>query len=634
MALILFASALMLGAALVSRLRVALYPFEAVALIVVLGLFCWTWLAFLAALLLPYALAIPIVVAGSAAALWFTRRTERTWRPLEGGRAGWILWGAATAVTALLFVPLFWTHSLLPDSTGAVYSASSTWADFGLHAAIISHLAQFDTMPMDLPVASGTSMTYPFLIDFLSSTYLREGWGLHLSLFVPGVLLVLAFGQLLMSFSLRLFAHVGTAVLGLALVLVLGSAAGLGLAIDDWQSTGLSLAGFLSDLPRDYTTLNAENASVANLVGHALLPQRAFLFGFGIGLTVLILLHTARETGNRRYLIIAGVLTGMLPMAHAHTFIVCGAVLTALAVEALVSTRRIPWGHVTAGGIALALAAPQLAWQQLANGNGSGGRFRFGWMVRDGQSIWAFWSANFGLMGIFFVALPFLLLRREWRHHLVWYLPLAAILVVTQLYAFQPFEFDNLKLLYYVYLMASLLGAFLIVAAVRASRWSLALVVPIVFVIAAPGLLSIIHEFQQRDQFASTSDVTLAAWVRGNTRPDAVFIGTDRPSQPVSTLAGRPIVLGYRGWLYSYNLPFDEREAAVTAALQGRVDDPVVRKFHPSYLLLATNEDSSWTVDRDALAVLPVAYQNGEWTVYELADAGAPGDAQAGQESR
>ncbi|HEX4102208.1 MAG TPA: hypothetical protein VHY21_16980 [Pseudonocardiaceae bacterium] len=622
MALILFVSALLLGAAVVWWLKLPLYPFEAAALTVVIGLFGWTWLAFLTALVLPYHFAVPLTIglaAGACVVLWNRRRLQ--WRPLEGGRTGWIVWGVTSLATAALLGPLFWTHSLETDSTG-VYSAGSTWADFGLHAAIISHLAVFDRMPMDLPVASGAHLTYPYLVDLLSALYLRDGWSLHLSLFLPGVLLALAICQLLLSFSLRLFGHIGAAVTGLVLFLAVGSAAGLHLAYDDWQHSGRSLLAFLSDLPRDYTVLSNENGNVTNLVANALLPQRSMLFGLGVALAVLILLHTARHTGDRRYLLVGGVLVGLLPTAHPHSFLVCGAVLGALTVEAALRLRRPPWGHLASACIALALAAPQLAWQQLANGGGTGGRLRLGWMQSPGESIWGFWWTNFGLMGIFFVVLPFLLLRREWRHYLVWYLPFLAILIVTQVYAFQPFEYDNLKLIYYVYLMAGLFAGFLAVQVYRASRWNLALLLAAGLVVAIPGLLSVIHEFQMRYQFADSSDVALASWVRSNTRPDAVFIGAARPTQPIATLGGRSIVLGYQGWLFNFNLPYDQREAAVRAALAGRIDDPVLRSFHPDYLAVGANEDKSWTIDRTALARLPVAYGNAEWTVYRLAGAG------------
>jgi len=617
-ALILFASALLPGAAIVWWLRLPLYPFEAAALTIVLGLFSWTWLAFLACLVLPYRFAIPLTIGlGAGACVMWGEPGRPRWRPLEGGRTGWVLWGLASLGTTALLGMLFWTHSLPSDRTG-VYTAGATWADFGLHASIISHLAVFDRMPLDLPVASGARMTYPFLVDFLSALYLRDGWSLHLSLFLPGVLLALAICQLVLSFSLRLFGHVGAAVIGLASFLVIGSAAGLPVAVADWWHSGKALPDFLSNLPSDYTVLSAENGNVTNLVTDALLPQRAILFGFGVGLAALILLHTARHTGQRRYLLLSGALIGLLPMAHPHSFIACGVMLFAFTVEAAVRQRRVPWRHLAAGAIALDLAVPQLAWQQLANGGGTGGWVRLGWMVGHGESIWAFWWTNFGLMGVLFVALPFVLLRPGWRHYLVWYLPFLAILLATQVYAFQPFEYDNLKLIYHVYLMAGLFAGFLAVQIYQATRWSLAVLLPAGLIVVIPGALSITHEFQMRYQFADNADVALAGWVRAHTAPQDVFIGPERPGAPVATLGGRSIVLGYQGWLFNFNLPYAQREAAVNAALQGRVNDPIVRRFAPDYLAVGTNEDKAWTIDRNSLANLPVAYHNAEWIVYRL----------------
>lgn len=626
---VLLAGALLLGVAAVGSLRVALYPFEAVALIVVIGLFGWSWLVFLAALVLPYAFAVPLSVglgtaAGLAAWLW-RRRARPGWRCLAGGWRGWAVWGATTALSAALLVPLFWTHSLVRDPSG-MYSAGAAWGDLGLHASLISHFAAFDRLPLDLPVASGARLTYPFLADLLCALYLRAGWSLPLSLFLPGVLLALACCQLILAFGVRLFDHAGAAAAGLALALLTGSAAGVGAAYADWRRSGMSLPRFLSALPRDYTLPGSSNAHVANLVTDALLPQRGMLFGLGVGITVLILLHTAGEGGQHRSLPAAGVLTGLLPMAHPHTFLVCATMLGALILRAVVRLRRPPWAHLAAGGLALLLAAPQLAWQQLANGTGTGGRLRLGWMQRPGESIWAFWWANFGLMGLFFVVLPLLLLaRRDWRHYLVWYLPVLGILAATQVYAVQPFEYDNIKLIYYGYLMASLFAGFLAVQAYRASRWSLVLLVPVALVVALPGALSLTREFQLRDQFASNADIALAGWVRTATAPAARFIGPERPNHPVATLGGRSLVLGYRGWLFNFNLPYAQREAAVRAALQGRVDVAQVCRFAPDYLVIGRTEGGEWVIDRTALARLPVAYQNPEWTVYRLS--GLPGES-------
>ncbi|HUR75756.1 MAG TPA: hypothetical protein VMZ00_15855 [Sporichthya sp.] len=622
--LLLGASALALGAAAVRHLPLRFYAFEYVAMSVVVGLVGWTWLAFLTCLVLPLVPAIVVTTvvasAGAAALAWPLR--GRSWgfawfaHRGDGG-----LWLAATVGTVLVLAPLYWRVSLTDEGDG-IYSAGSSWADYGVHSAIVTHIAESGSMPTDLPVASGEKLTYPFLIDLLSALLLRSGASLHTSFFLPGVLLALAICQLVIAFSLRLFDHLGAAVTTLVLFLCTGTAAGLTEAWSDWRDGGQGPAGFLRHLPRDYTTLDDRNGNVTNLLAHAMLPQRTILFGLGMALVVFRLLQASRigrpSAISTRLTLIAGAGVGLLPMAHPHSFLVCLGVLVVLAAEAAWERRGVPRPQVLALALALVLALPQLAWQQLANDHGTGGRFRWAWMKQPGESVLGYWWVNFGLMGLFFLAVPVVLVRRREYGLLVWCLPFLAVLGVTQVYAFQPFEYDNLKLLYYVYFMGALFAGYLAVLAYRASRWTLLVSVPLAVAVALPGALSITRQFQLHDQFAGLDDEAVAAWVRDNTAPDDVFLTTDRPNNPISALGGRPIVLGYPGWLFNFSIPYGDRLEAVSAALAGRTDDPLVRRYAPDYLAVQASEGSGWTVDRDALGRLPVVYQNPGWTVYKL----------------
>jgi hypothetical protein len=60
--------------------------------------------------------------------------------------------------------------------------------------------------------------------------------------------------------------------------------------------------------------------------------------------------------------------------------------------------------------------------------------------------------------------------------------------------------------------------------------------------------------------------------------------------------------------LFNFNLPYVERDAAVSAALQGRIDDLMVRRFDPDCLVVGVNEAKFWTLDRNSIVGLPVAY--------------------------
>jgi hypothetical protein len=617
MALIYLLSALVFGVALVRRIPFALYRFEAAAMSVVLGLFGWMWMAFLGVMVLRYDIALPIVVTVAAAAtlaLWPGGKTPE-WRPLEGGRPAWAAWGVATAVTSGILLRLFWTHSLVKEADG-LFTGGATWGDYGAHASYISHIAaSTGTLPSDLPIAAGEKITYPFLIDMLSALYIQGGMSLHAALFWPGVLLAICVCQLLMTAGLRLFERISVGIGGMVLALTMGSAAGAWTAWDDWRESGKGLFAFLGKLPSDYSEVLDKNAHVTNMVADALLPQRAILFGLALGLILLTFLHTARERGDVRLLWPAAVIVGLLPMTHAHTFLVGMALFVTVAAEAAWHARKVPVAYLKPIGLALLLAAPQLAWQQTANGRGTGGRFRFGWMVEEGHSLLGFYWINFGVFGIALLAIPFVLRRHR---QILWMIPMFLILLISQLYAFQPFEYDNLKLISWAFVIAGFFIAYMVSQLVRRHRAWLAVVIPVGLFVITPGALAITREFQLHDQFASPPDIEMAKWVTENTPVDAVFASTDRSNNPVSTLAGRRVILGYRGWLFSYNIPYTERENAVKAALAGRTSDPALRKFGADYLVVNTSEDPSWPVDNDALASTPVVWSNQYWRIFKL----------------
>ncbi len=622
MSLIFLLSALVLGVTLVRRIPFPLYAFEAAAMAVVIGLLSWTWLAFLAVIVLPYDVALPIVVTLSAVltlVLWRGGHTPE-WQPLEGGRRAWAVWGVATAATTAMFGRLFWTHSLPRDAEG-LWTAGSTWADYGAHTAFITHLNTTASLPSDLSIAAGEKITYPFLIDLLTAIYLQGGWSLHPSLFWPGVLLALAGTQLLITVGLRLFKRISVGIGGMVLALTMGSAAGAWTAWTDWRESGKGLFSFLGEVPMDYSAVDAVNAHVTNMVADAFLPQRAILFGIAVGLIVLIFLHAAREREDTRLLWPAAVLVGLMPMTHAHTFIVGGALLATVAFEAAWRTRAFPKAHAAPIALALVLAAPQLLWQQTANGRGTGGQVRLGWMVSDGESIFHFWWVNFGVLGLMLLVIPIAMRRHR---QLIWLLPMLAILVVAHLYQFQPFEYDNLKLISWALLVAGFFVAYLVSELFRRHRAWLALIVPLGVLVIAPGALAITREFQLRYQFASPADIALADWVGANTPPDSVFASDDRPNNPVSTLAGRTLISAYRGWLFSYNIPTEEREAANKAAFAGRFDDPGLKRYSADYLIVSTNMDPAWGVDEKALAAKTPIWSNDVWRVYSITGAHAP----------
>jgi hypothetical protein len=95
---------------------------------------------------------------------------------------------------------------------------------------------------------------------------------------------------------------------------------------------------------------------------------------------------------------------------------------------------------------------------------------------------------------------------------------------------------------------------------------------------------------------ASAADQQMAAVLDAATAPTAVFLISANPDDffdPVPMLTGRPVVLDFYPWLWSYGLDYGQREADVELAMQGCGATPltqcqpilqVLRRYHVSYV--------------------------------------------------
>src|SRR5690606_542594 len=183
------------------------------------------------------------------------------------------------------------------------------------------------------------------------------------------------------------------------------------------------LAGDLADqgwsvllhLPRSYardpdTSLWLDNPTLSYLYA-----QRNGLFGLPLGLVVLTMVWSSRGDREPGALLPAGVLLGLLPLAHGHAFVIVSAVVASWA---LLYDRHRPWWRFF--GPAVLLGAPVAWWLQPPE---SSTRLMVGWMADDGVGgfLW-FWLYNLGPF------IPLLAVATWWRGSLRtdfvrWFLP-------------------------------------------------------------------------------------------------------------------------------------------------------------------------------------------------------------------
>jgi hypothetical protein len=121
-------------------------------------------------------------------------------------------------------------------------------------------------------------------------------------------------------------------------------------------------------------------------------------------------------------------------------------------------------------------------------------------------------------------------------------------------------------------------------------------------------------------QFTDVGGIQVAQWVRQHTSPTAVFAVADEHNSPIPTLAGRRVLIGYPGWLWTYGLPdYTQKGEDEKRILDGDPSTPaLVKKYRVDYVMIGPQElprgasRAYW----DAHGTL--VYDQGGYSVYQV----------------
>lgn len=603
-----FIASLIVGISLLRFIPMKWHVPELTAAGIVVGLLVSTWIGFLSCWLLGYAVGpyTTFVIMALVVLISFKSTINQPLQlyPFSAyTRSDIITWALPTLIITAVLGYLFYTHMLL-EQTGRYMSGGSTWGDLALHASLITRFANQEVFTWDLPVMHGANLSYPFMVDFLSGILYRWGWSLRLAILIPGVILAGSLIQLTFFVGQRLGKKSIVGALLTLFLIVNGGIAGLEVFWQDWQTSDLPLIAFLGQMEKEYAHLRDSGIVFSNIVVDYILPQRGILFGLPLFMLATIFLWQAwhKPAQSIPYLIGVVGIGGLLPFAHAHTFLVLAGLLGYLACIQCLRNRHIfsPW--LAAWIIMVSLAAPQMTWQLSSNFTESFSHFQFGWMKRVGENIVTFWLRNWGVVAIFAV-LNFWIIRR-WLHtkssfYIHWYTPLLILFVITNVYVFQPHVYDNMKFMIYSYaavcLIMSIFVGKLITSTNVLKKISGLIIVVLVTIV---GVLSIARETYTVWEFSDKIDREVAAEFVTIVPPEARVLTSDQHNHFVPILTGRRIVLGYRGWLWTYGLNYQPLEQKVRKIFSG---DPVTPKLLQeldiSFIVIGPSEKAQYIVN-------------------------------------
>lgn len=565
------------GYSILRLIELPLSKSERAAASIAIGFATASWLGLLLAFALGAhngLLATTIVLMVTNTALLYKTRPRASTQlrePSPGSPALRLANWALVGLTGIFLVGLCLSH-FLPTMRGNLMSAGYTWADLALHTTLIASLAKKPAIDLTLPIFAGSKLTYPFLVDFFSAQMLRLGAGWQWSLLLPSLALMYGFVRLFMSLIYRLTRSLRATWIGLALVLLSGSAWGMVLFLKDLATSGLSVHQLLL---QDYSKLDQNNLQYANFITSHLLPQRAYLFGIVVAMLIIILLWelVTRHKSHNKYrsmAMLAGLLLGALPLIHTHSFLV---VMGFAGVLWIVSSLRVKkvnqelFWVLLIGGV---LAAPQLAWQFSGSYHEGFGYWRLGWLTPSNMGILTFWLRQLGVMALLFGLGPYLLYRQK-AHYFVstlyWFG--VALFVIGNIYIFQPSAWDNMKFFTYAYWMM-LIPVVAALASISRAWWGKIVLFVILALTCGTGIIALAREGEVNYTFATQGDLAVAYAVERAVPPSAlILVNPDLHHNPITNLSGRNTLVGYNGWLWSYGINYLERDQDARKMMQG-----------------------------------------------------------------
>jgi uncharacterized membrane protein YhaH (DUF805 family) len=572
--------------------------------------------------------------------------------------AGYFLFYAVSAV--LLW--LIFDRALLELPTGIYTGVLNNYGDLPFHLSVITRFAFGQNFPPEDPTFAGVRFTYPFITDFISAMFVRAGASLRGSMFIENWILGIALVGVLHRFGLQLLRNRTAAILTPVLV-VLNGGFGWAMLFDDVNKSEAGVFQVLRHIQHSYTILPdvAAGWRWGNAVTSLLVPQRGFLLGIPLAVIVFNQWWTASgsdaeikskkvkgkkeasrdKTANvwskpeersfslfpfslfllpsSRRMLGAGVVAGLLPLVHAHSFIAVMMVGTCLALINLRRWREWLLFLVTASVIAL----PQLLWS--THGSAVNTRaflaLQFGWDSGEENFFW-FWLKNTGLF------IPLLVAALLWkrddylvsRRLLFFYLPFTLCFIIPNLFKLAPWVWDNVKVLFYWWIASAPLVALLLARLWEGSVGSRMLAGTFLVILTLAGGLDVFAlitrqgEYQEFDR----DGVNFAEMIKRQTPPQATILHAPIHNTPVF-LTGRRSLMGYPGHIWTHGLDFGPRESDIKKIYAGGPDAPdLLAKYGVDYVVIDPQEHSVMTVNTAFFSRYREVAKIGEYHLYKI----------------
>jgi hypothetical protein len=540
--------------------------------------------------------------------------------------------------------------AMIQGDEGISTGLLNNFGDLPFHLSVITSFAYGNNFPPEDPTYAGVRFTYPFLSDFASAVFVRCGADLRQSMFVENLTLAISLVGLLHRWALVMLRDRLAALITPLLVLLNGGF-GWVLLFNKAKENDYGLLGVLRDLPPSFTVIPETTWRWGNAISALLIPQRGFLMGLPLGVIVFTqwwlaaygdadtaeedratqkkasrkAKQTAAKIGPQsprvlsvQRMIAAGIVAGLLPLVHAHSFVVVMAMGGCLA---LIQRRWRDWfAFFVAASV---ISIPQLWWSTSHTAVSARSFFAWevGWDRGTENPIW-FWFKNTGLF-IPALLVAFLVRGKEYlvnRRLLLFYLPFVLCFIVPNFLKMAPWIWDNIKVLFYWWVASAP-----IVALLLAKFWQdnsirrIAAVLLFVCLTLAGGLdVAGIALRSVKYGIFDRSGLQFAELVKEQTPPRAFILHAPVHNDPVF-LTGRKSLMGYPGHIWTHGLEFSKRESDIKRIYSGAPGaDQILRNYNIEYAVVGPLERVVMPVNEQFFSQYEKVGEVGGYELYKI----------------
>ena len=557
-------------------------------------------------------------------------------------------------IIAAILLWLCFRRAMIELPEGYYTGLLNNFGDLPFHISVITSFAFGNNYPPQDPTFAGVKFTYPFLTDFISAIFVNCGASIRQSMFLENYPVALAFVGLLHRWAFVLLRNRLAALLTPVLVILNG---GLGWVMfaDAALDTHDGFVAFLKSLPVSFTIIPETTWRWGSAISTLLIPQRGFLLGLPLAVIVFtqwwLATNNEPATGSEdsrsdppkkkkktkraesevtdlrsrlqvtpiQRMIAAGVIAGLLPLVHAHSFVV---VMVVGAGIALLQRQWRKWFVFFLAASVVAL--PQMLWSTYGSAVDSAKFFEWhvGWDHGKENPIW-FWLKNTGLF------IPLTIAALLWggkqrlisRRLLIFFLPFTLCFIIPNVLKMAPWIWDNIKVLYYWWLASAPLVALLLARLWEDGGVKRVAAVSMFAVLIAAGSLDVASILFRptNHQVFDRGGIQFAEAMKKQTAPRVLVMHAPVHNHPVF-LTGRRSLMGYPGHIWTHGLDYVQRETEIKRVYAGTLDaDSIIRRNGIDYVVVGPHERNIMLVNEVFFSKFQKLGDVGGYRLYKVA---------------